>query len=211
MQSIYKLSLCNGLHFYRAVLTLERKKCQASGKDQLLVRPILANASNLQLCLHAPAWLAAAEGLHPPISSWQGHTRVCWAMTQLKPPKTHIREATHPWVNWASSSRVSLSGCQALPLGLHLAVVAHWQRRQQSKPRCLKKSGSPWSEGTISEPWLHCPTQRCFIDSPPIYMLRFWLVLLVPPCEMSSLCLIAKVNHYIQEMNYPTAARKFDI
>lgn len=52
-------------------------------------------------------------------------TRVCWALTQTKLPKTHIREATHPWVNWAGSSDV-FSGCQALSLGLHLAVVSHW-------------------------------------------------------------------------------------
>lgn len=158
IQSIYKLRLCNGLHFYRAVLTPERKKHQVLGKDQQMVRPTLADASKPQLCLHAPAWLAAAEGLHPPISSWQGHPCVYWAMTQLKPSKTHIREVTYPWVNWADSSGVFFSGCHALPLGLHLAVVAHWQRTQQSKPLCLKKSGPPQQEGNISEPQLHCTT-----------------------------------------------------
>lgn len=139
---------------------LEKKKHQASGKDQLLVKPTLANASKPRLWLYVPAWLAAAQGLHPQVPSCEGDLCVYWAMTQLKPPKTHGGEATHPWVTWAGFLGGLSSGHQALPFGLRVAFVSCCQRIQQSKLLCLKKSVSPVSPDVPQSLKAGCHTEE---------------------------------------------------
>lgn len=218
-----------------------------SREDQLLVKHTLANTSRPWLWLHTPAWLAAAQGFHPQVPSWKGGSCVCWAMTELKPPKTHGGEATHLWVTRAL--RQLLQRPPGPSWRLHLAFVLlscpaakGYSRANRHAWRSLVLC---WGKGWFQSPdygaihpdvclapvgldapqnvkaggkstgslWEHIPAshQSCFMCSPPICMLTFQVVLLVLPCEISALCLIAKVNHYIQEMNYPIAARKFDI
>lgn len=57
--------------------------------------------------------------------------------------------------------------------------------------------------GHCAQPQEHILTshQSCFRGSLPLCVLTCWLVLIVLPSETSSLCLIAKVNCCIQEMN----------